>query len=106
MKNKIGILIESDFYENEIFYYQFRFKEAGYEVHFLSRLWGNNSITFNGHEFRAPFYCNESFETLTDKDLDEYAAIIVPAGMVRRGNATPHTTSWTFFLAERGCRRS
>ena len=26
MKNKIGILIESDFYENEIFYYQFRFK--------------------------------------------------------------------------------
>ena len=37
MKNKIGILIESDYYENEIFYYQFRFKEAGYEVHFLSR---------------------------------------------------------------------
>ena len=32
MKNKIGILIESDFYENEIFYYQLRFKEAGYEV--------------------------------------------------------------------------
>lgn len=82
MKNKIGILIESDYYENEIFYYQFRFKEAGLDVHFLTRLWGNESITFQGHEFRAPFYCNESFETLTDKDLDEYAAIIVPAGMV------------------------
>lgn len=82
MKNKIGILIESDYYENEIFYYQFRFKEAGLDVHFLTRLWGNESITFQGHEFRAPFYCNGSFETLTDKDLDEYAAIIVPAGMV------------------------
>jgi protease I len=82
MKNKIGILIESDYYENEIFYYQFRFREAGFEPHFLSRLWGNDSITFQGHEFRAPFYCNESFESLTDKDLDEYAAVIVPAGMV------------------------
>lgn len=82
MKNKIGILIESDFYENEIFYYQFRFREAGYEPHFLSRLWGNDSITFSGHEFRAPFYCNESFESLTDQDLDQYRAVIVPAGMV------------------------
>ena len=82
MKNKIGILIESDYYENEIFYYQFRFKEAGLEPHFLTRLWGNDSITFQVHEFRASLYCNESFEALTDKDLDDYAAIIVPAGMV------------------------
>lgn len=82
MKNKIGILIESDYYENEIFYYQFRFKEAGYEVHFLSRLWGNPGITFQGHEFRAPFYCSESFENISDEALNEYAAIIVPAGMV------------------------
>ncbi|WP_242385410.1 DJ-1/PfpI family protein [Phocaeicola sartorii] len=82
MKNKIGILIESDYYEDEIFYYRFRFKEAGYEVHFLSRLWGNDGITFTGHEYRAPLYCNESFEYLSDVDLDEYAAVIVPAGIV------------------------
>lgn len=81
-KNKIGILIESDFYENEIFYYQLRFPEDGYEVHFLSRLWGNPGITFQGHEFRAPFYCSESFEDLTDDELNSYAAFIVPAGMV------------------------
>ena len=71
MKKKIGILIESDYYENEIFYYQFRFKEAGYEVHLLSRLWGNDSITFSGHEYRAPLYCGESFELLSDEDLDQ-----------------------------------
>lgn len=82
MKNKIGILIESDFYENEIFYYQFRFREAGYEVHLLSRLWGCDSITFTGHEFKAPLFCNESFESLTDSQLEEYAAFIIPSGMV------------------------
>ncbi|MCK9159531.1 MAG: DJ-1/PfpI family protein [Bacteroidaceae bacterium] len=79
---KIGILMESDFYENEIYYYQFRFAEEGYEVHFLTRLWGNKSITFLGHELKAPFYCDESFEGMSDKELDSYSAIIVPAGMV------------------------
>lgn len=79
---KIGILIESDFYENEIFYYQLRFQEENFEVHFLTRLWGNKSIEFHGHEFRAPFVCTESFEDLTDEDIKSFSAFIVPAGMV------------------------
>ena len=32
---KIGILIESDFYEPEIHYYQHRFAEEGADLHFL-----------------------------------------------------------------------
>jgi protease I len=79
---KIGILIESDFFENEIFYYEFRFAEEGAEVHFLSRLWGNSSITFQGHELRAPFTCTESFEQISDAELATYDCIIVPSGMV------------------------
>jgi protease I len=79
---KIGILIEGDFFENEIFYYQFRFPEEGAEVHFLSRLWGNPSITFLGHELRAPFVCHESFEDIDDRELATYDAVIVPSGMV------------------------
>jgi protease I len=79
---KIGILIESDFYEPEIFYYERRFKEEGAEVHFLTRLWGQPSLTFQGHEFRAPFTVSESFETITDEELKTYDAIIVPSGMV------------------------
>ena len=79
---KIGILIEGDFFENEIFYYEFRFAEEGAEVHFLSRLWGNPSITFTGHEYRAPFYCHESFENMSDAELASYDAIIVPSGIV------------------------
>ncbi len=79
---KIGILFESDFYENEIFYYNFRFPEEGAEVHFLTRLWGNDKITFEGHELKAPMDCNESFENMSDDELKSYDAIIVPSGMV------------------------
>jgi protease I len=79
---KIGILIESDFFENEIFYYQLRFAEEGTDVHFLSRLWGNPGITFTGHEFRAPFHCHESFENMSDEELASYDAIVVPSGIV------------------------
>ena len=43
--HKIAILIESDFYEHEIFYYQLRFPEEGADVHFLTRLWGQPSLT-------------------------------------------------------------
>ena len=79
---KIGILIEGDFFENEIFYYELRFAEEGAEVHFLSRLWGQPGITFTGHEYRAPFHCHESFEQMSDDELASYDAIIVPSGMV------------------------
>jgi protease I len=78
----IGILIESDFYENEVFYYDFRFAEDGAKVRYLSRLWGNSGITFEGHELKAPFHCHESFENLSDVQLADFDAIIVPSGMV------------------------
>lgn len=79
---KIGILIESDFYEKEIFYYEHRWPEEGAELHFLTRLWGQPSLTFRGHEEHYPFECRESFETIDDDALAQYAAIIVPSGMV------------------------
>ena len=81
-QKKIGILMESDFYEPEIFYYERRFAEEGAEVHFLTRLWGQESLTFYGHEFRAPFVCTKSFEAMDDATLSSYSAIIVPSGMV------------------------
>jgi protease I len=79
---KIAILIEGDYYEPEIFYYQRRFAEEGAEVHFLTRLWGQQSLTFLGHEYRAPFECRESFEGMDDETLRSFAAVIVPSGMV------------------------
>jgi protease I len=79
---KVGILLESDFYEKEIFYYEHRFPEEGMELHFLTRLWGQPSLTFRGHEEHYPFVCSESFENMSDEELRSYSAIIVPSAMV------------------------
>ncbi|NBC32341.1 MAG: thiamine biosynthesis protein ThiJ [Alphaproteobacteria bacterium] len=79
---KIAVLLESDFYEHEIWYYHYRFPEDGAELHFLTRLWGQSAITFKGHEYHAPFECRESFEDMSDEELRSYAAVIVPSGMV------------------------
>ena len=79
---KVGILIESDYYEKEIFYYEHRFPEEGIELHFLSRLWGQPYLTFTGHEYKAPFECHESFEDMDDATLRSYSAIIVPSAIV------------------------
>jgi len=80
--SKIAILIESDYFEPEIHYYQRRFAEEGAEVHFLTRLWGQEEITFLGHEWRAPFVAHQSLEGVDDETLRSYAAVIVPSGMV------------------------
>jgi protease I len=79
---KIGILIESDFYEHEIWYYHYRFAEEGAEVHLLTRMWGQASLTFQGHEYHAPLECHESFENIDDEELKSYAAIIIPSAFV------------------------
>lgn len=80
---KVGILIESDFYEPEIWYYQHRFAEEEIELHFLTRLWGQQHIDFKGHEYHVQgSFPEESFEAFTDEMLAEYSALIVPAGMV------------------------
>ena len=79
---KIGVLIEGDFYEKEIFYYEHRFPEDGAELHFLTRLWGQPSLTFRGHEEHYPFEVHESFENMSDEELRSYSAIIVPSGFV------------------------
>lgn len=78
-EKKVAVLIEGDFYENEIFYYQLRFPEEGIALKFLTRLWGQSSLTFTGHEYKIPMECSESFEDYKPSDFD---AIIVPAGIV------------------------
>jgi protease I len=79
---KIAILIESDYYEPEIWYYDRRFREEGAEVHFLTRLWGQERITFTGHEWKVPFDADKTFEGMDDETLRSYDAVIVPSGMV------------------------
>jgi len=79
---KIAILMEADWYEPEIWYYRLRFAEEGAEVHLLTRLWGQGSLVFKGHEYQVPIEVNQSFEGMDDDTLRSYSALIVPAGMV------------------------
>jgi protease I len=74
--------MEADYYEPEIWYYARRFPEEGAEVHFLTRLWGQERLTFAGHEWKVPFDVDRSFEDMDDDTLRSYAAVIVPSGMV------------------------
>lgn len=79
---KIGILMEADYYEPEIFYYERRFAEEEIDLHFLTRLWGQDRLTFEGHEHKLPKEVSESFEGMDDDELGSYDAILIPSGMV------------------------
>jgi protease I len=80
--HKIGVLMEADFYENEILYYKHRFPEEELDTHFLTRLWGQERLTFTGHEHKMPLEVWESFEGMSDEELRSYDAIIVPSAIV------------------------
>ncbi|NUR92832.1 MAG: N-acyl-D-glucosamine 2-epimerase [Nonomuraea sp.] len=71
--------MESDYVEPELHYYQRRFTEEGARVEFLTRLWGQESITFRGHEYQQPFTVSGDLESA---DLSRIDALIVPSGMV------------------------
>ncbi|MFJ8312063.1 MULTISPECIES: DJ-1/PfpI family protein [unclassified Streptomyces] len=79
---RIGILTESDYVEEEIAYYQRRFAEEGAEVVLLTRLWGQDSLTFTGHELRAPLTVSDDIDQLDYSGLAGYSALIVPSGQV------------------------
>ena len=78
----VAVLMESDYVEPELHYYQRRFAEEGARVRFLTRLWGQPSITFTGHEYRAPYTVDGDLEAVDDATLAGFDALIVPSGMV------------------------
>jgi protease I len=78
----VAILMESDYVELEIDYYRRRFAEEGAKVVCLTRLWGQPSLTFTGHEYRLPFTVDGDLEAVNDEQLRSFDALIVPSGMV------------------------
>lgn len=79
---RIAILMESDYVEPELHYYQRRFAEEGAQAVFLTRLWGQPSMTFHGHEFQQPFTVDGDLESVDEEMLRSFDALIVPSGMV------------------------
>jgi protease I len=78
----IAILLESDYVEPELHYYQRRFAEEGARTRFLTRLWGQPALTFTGHEYHAPIVVDGDLEAVGDAELAGFDALIVPSGMV------------------------
>lgn len=74
--------MENRFIDQEIQFYADFFPKKGYELHFLTRLWGQEQLTFYGLEDKTPWAVSESFEDLQEEDLESYVAIIMPAGYV------------------------
>ncbi|ONK14124.1 DJ-1/PfpI family protein [Streptomyces sp. MP131-18] len=79
---RIGILVENDFVEEELSYYQRRFAEEGAEVVLLTRLWGQSSLRFTGHDRGAPVVVAGDLERLDYAELSGLAALVVPSGQV------------------------
>jgi protease I len=79
---RIAILMETDYVEPEIHYYERRFAEEGVRVEYLTRLWGQPALTFAGHEYHLPFTVDGDLEAVDDERLRGYDALIIPSGMV------------------------
>ena len=78
---KIAVLVESQYIPGEIEAYRYGFGTLGAKVHFMSRLWGNNSLTFVSEIEQAGF-TPQTLEVGIDfqnVDLDDYAAVIMAA---------------------------
>jgi putative intracellular protease/amidase len=77
-KGKIGVLIEEHFDQTEYRLFNDYFPQQGYEVEYISHLWGNPSLTFGSNPDNG--YVEEHITVTTEVNAIEpadYAGIIV-----------------------------
>jgi putative intracellular protease/amidase len=74
VKKKIGILIEDHFDEIEFRRFVDYFPSKGYELEFITRLWGNKEITFKGIEHQESVTVSKD---VSDVDITEYDGFIL-----------------------------
>ncbi len=81
---KVAVFVESEYIPEEIATYRSRFAELGAEVHVMSRLWGNPSITFvsDADEIGKPVELLTVDRDFQDTRPSEYAAVIMAANYV------------------------
>ena len=81
-RKKVAVFLENRFLDQEIIYYSNRFAEEDIDVEFVTRLWGQPQLTFKGNELSMEMTVNKSFEDISDEELNDYSALIIPAGYV------------------------
>lgn len=76
-KGKIGVLIEAHFDETEFRRFNEVFPAYGYQVEYLTYLWGQDKLTFKGNDFTQEVTVTRD---INDVDLANYKAIILIGG--------------------------
>jgi protease I len=76
-KGKIGVLTEEHFDETEYRRFNEFFPAHGYEVEYISHLWGNENLTFRGNDFSEQVTVTTE---VNDVDPSDYKAIILIGG--------------------------
>jgi len=76
-KGKIAVLIESHFDEQEFDAFKTLFPQNGYEVDFVSYLWNNKALIFNGNDLRKRVKVTKDITLI---DINDYKAIILIGG--------------------------
>ncbi len=76
-RGKIGVLVEKHFDETEYFEFNRFFPSNGYQVEYISHLWNNPYLTFDGNDFLAT--CTAKTE-INDINFDDYAGFILIGG--------------------------
>ncbi len=89
-KGKIGVLVESHFDETEYKRFGEFFPQHGYAVEYLSHLWGQPQLTFQGNDMTAQVTVTVEVNKVAPTD---YAAIILIGGYAMdrlRYEESPH----------------
>jgi protease I len=76
-KGKIGVLIEAHFDETEYRRFNEFFPAHGYEVEYITHLWGQDKLTFMGNDFTQQATVTQEVNTVNPTD---YTAIIFIGG--------------------------
>ena len=77
IKGKIGVLTEQHFDETEFRrFYEF-FPAHGYEIEYITHLWGQDKLTFKGNDFTSEVTVSKE---VADVNLADYTAIILIGG--------------------------
>lgn len=76
-KGKIAVVIEEHFDETEYHRFNDFFPKHGYEVEYISNLWNQPSLTFNGNDHKAEVTVKVDFSNVKPTD---YAGIILVGG--------------------------
>ena len=76
-KGKIAVVVEEHFDETEHKRFDEFFPENGYEVEYVSNLWGHKKITFNGNDNEAEVTVSVDFKHIKPTD---YKGVILIGG--------------------------